>query len=142
MNTPQFDWVRSRLPNKAEPVPPIFQPEVGAEAVFYAAHNDVGRELLVGWPTVKAVFGNKLVPAYIDRRLAVDGYEMQQTAEPSDATRTDNLFAPAPGDWAAHGRFELLLAGAAVPGLTPGSLPRLHIGKGRTPNEDLADAAR
>ncbi|HEY2854940.1 MAG TPA: hypothetical protein VGJ18_18930 [Gemmatimonadaceae bacterium] len=82
MNTPQFDWVKSRLPNKSEPVPPIFQPEVGAEAVFYAAHHDVGRELLVGWPTVKAVFANKFVPAYIDRRLAADGYESQQTGEP------------------------------------------------------------
>src|SRR5919201_4695879 len=66
MNTPQFDWVRSRLPNKAEPVPPIFQPEVGAEAVFYAAHQDGGRELLVGWPTITAVFANMFAPAYID----------------------------------------------------------------------------
>jgi hypothetical protein len=73
MNTPQFDWVRSRLPHKAQPVPPIYQPEVGAEAVVYAAHHDVGRELLVGWPTVKAVTGNKVAPAYIDRRLARDG---------------------------------------------------------------------
>jgi NAD(P)-dependent dehydrogenase (short-subunit alcohol dehydrogenase family) len=141
MNTPQFDWVRSRLPNKSEPVPPIFQPEVGAEAVFYAAHHDVGREFLVGWPTVKAIFANKLVPAYIDRRLAADGYASQQTGEPADVTQPDNLFAPAPGDWGAHGRFDarskshsrelslrvnrdwILLAGAALAGITLGALP-------------------
>jgi hypothetical protein len=144
MNTPQFDWVRSRLPNKAEPVPPIFQPEVGAEAVLYAAHHDVGRELLVGWPTVKAVFANKVVPAYIDRRLAADGYESQQTGEAADVTRPDNLFEPAPGNWGAHGRFDsrsnprsaelslrlnrdwLLLGGAVLAGLTLGALPRRH----------------
>jgi len=144
MNTPQFDWVKSRLPNEAEPVPPIFQPEVGAEAVFYAAYHDVGRELLVGWPTVKAVFANKVVPAYIDRRLAAEGYESQQTGKPADETRPNNLFAPAPGSWGAHGRFDsrsksrsaelrlrrnrhwLLLGGAALAGLTIGALPRRH----------------
>jgi NAD(P)-dependent dehydrogenase (short-subunit alcohol dehydrogenase family) len=144
MNTPQFDWVKSRLPNEAEPVPPIFQPEVGADAVFYAAHHDVGRELLVGWPTVKAVFANKIVPAYIDRRLAAEGYESQQTGEPADPTRPNNLFQPAPGNWGAHGRFDaqsksrsaelwlrrhrdwLLLGGAALAGLTLGALPRRH----------------
>src|SRR5213592_1367807 len=69
MNTPQFDWMRSRLPNETQPVPPIFQPEVGAEAVLYAATHDVGRELLVAWPTVKAVVGERLVPGYIDEKL-------------------------------------------------------------------------
>ena len=144
MNTPQFDWVKSRLPNEAEPVPPIFQPELGAEAVFYAAHHDVGRELLVGWPTVKAVFANKFVPAYIDRRLAAEGYESQQTGEPADGTRPNNLFASAPGNWGAHGRFDarsksrsaelwlrrnrhwLLLGGATLAGLTLGALPQRH----------------
>ncbi|MGH7615610.1 MAG: SDR family oxidoreductase, partial [Gemmatimonadaceae bacterium] len=66
LNTPQFDWAKSRLPNKVQPVPPIFQPEVGADAVHFAVRHDVGRELLVGWPTVKAVLGEKLVPGYID----------------------------------------------------------------------------
>jgi len=105
MNTPQFDWVKSRLPNRAQPVPPIFQPEVGAEAVFYAAHNDCGPELLVAWPTIKAVVGEKFVDGYINRRLAKSGYASQQTGEPARA-RPDNLWEPAPGDWGAHGRFD------------------------------------
>jgi short-subunit dehydrogenase len=108
MNTPQFDWVKTRLPNSPQPVPPIFQPEVGAEAVFFAAYHDVGRELLVGWPTVKAVEGNKIVPGYIDRKLARDGYESQQGKEPVPPGRQDNLWQPAPGNWGAHGRFDKL----------------------------------
>jgi NAD(P)-dependent dehydrogenase (short-subunit alcohol dehydrogenase family) len=105
MNTPQFDWVRSRMPNRPQPVPPIFQPDVGAEAVFYAAHNDCGPELLVAWPTVKAVVGEKFVDGYINRRLAKTGYASQQTDEPA-RERPDNLWEPAPGDWGAHGRFD------------------------------------
>jgi len=73
LNTPQFDWTKNRLPNKPQPVPPIFQPEVGAEAVFHAAHHDVGRELLVAWPTVKAVVGNKVIPGTLDKYLAREG---------------------------------------------------------------------
>ena len=106
MNTPQFDWAKSRLPRQTQPVPPIFQPEVGAEAVHHAVRTDVGRELLVGWPTVKAVVGEKFVPAYIDRRLARDGYAGEQTELPADPARPDNLWGPAPGDYAAHGRFD------------------------------------
>jgi hypothetical protein len=106
MNTPQFEWVKTRLPNSPQPVPPVFQPEVGAEAVFFAAYHDVGRELLVGWPTLKAVEGNKVAAGYIDRRLARDGYKGQQGPEPVAAKRPDNLWQPAPGSWSAHGRFD------------------------------------
>ncbi|MGH7717515.1 MAG: SDR family oxidoreductase [Gemmatimonadaceae bacterium] len=106
MNTPQFGWVKSRLPNEAQPVPPIFQPEVAAKAIVYAAHHDVGRELLVGWPTVKAVFGNKFVPNYIDHELARMGYTAQQTSEPADPDRPNNLREPVPGDHGAHGTFD------------------------------------
>jgi hypothetical protein len=106
MNTPQFDWARSRLPRETQPVPPIFQPEVGAEAVHHAVRHDVGRELLVAWPTVKAVVGEKLVPGYIDRKLGHDGYSGEQTDQPADPDRPDNLWEPAPGDYAAHGRFD------------------------------------
>src|SRR5438034_7511589 len=105
LNTPQFSWVKSRLPRKAQPVPPIFQPEVAAAAIYWAAHHD-RRELYVGWPTVKAVVGNKLVPGLADRYLARTGYDAQQTGEPADPNRPDNLFAPAPGDFAAHGVFD------------------------------------
>ena len=106
MNTPQFDWAKSRLPHRTQPVPPIFQPEVGADAVHHAVRHDVGRELLVAWPTVKAVYGEKLVPAYIDRKLGHEGYASEQTEIPADPARPDNLCGPAPGIYAAHGPFD------------------------------------
>jgi NAD(P)-dependent dehydrogenase (short-subunit alcohol dehydrogenase family) len=106
MNTPQFDWARSRMPNKTQPVPPIFQPEVGADAVHHCVRQDVGREFLVAWPTVKAVFGEKVVPGHIDQELGRDGYAGEQTNEPADPDRPDNLWQPVAGDFAAHGRFD------------------------------------
>ncbi len=140
MNTPQFDWVKSRLRGRAEPVPPIFQPEVGADAVVYAVDNDCGRELMVGWPTLKAIYANKVVPGFIDEYLASHGYDSQQTSQPEDPDRPNNLWDPVPGDFAAHGRFDaqsksasaelwlrekrpwLALAGAGLVGLALGSL--------------------
>jgi short-subunit dehydrogenase len=106
LNTPQFDWVKTRLPNSPQPLPPVFQPEMGAAAVFFAAYHDVGRQLLVGWPTVKAVEGNKVAAEYIDRKLARDGYKGQQGDRPVSPDRQDNLWKPAPGNWGAHGRFD------------------------------------
>ena len=107
VNTPQFDWVKSRLPNRAQPVPPIFQPEVIAEAILFAADND-RREVWVGWPVVKAIVGNRLVPWYADQRLAQSGYQSQQTDEPRDPDRPSNLWEPVDDDrdWGAHGRFD------------------------------------
>jgi short-subunit dehydrogenase len=104
LNTPHFDWVKSRLPRKAQPVPPIFQPEVAAEAIVWAASH-VRRELHVGLPTVKAIWGNKFVPGLADRYLARTGYDSQQTAEPEAADRPFNLWEPVAGDHGAHGRF-------------------------------------
>jgi NAD(P)-dependent dehydrogenase (short-subunit alcohol dehydrogenase family) len=104
-NTPQFRWVKSRLPKKAQPVPPIFQPEVAAEAIVWAAYSG-RREINVGWPTVKAVWGNNLVPGYADRYLAKNGYESQMTGAPEDPGRADNLWEPLPGDAGAHGVFD------------------------------------
>jgi NAD(P)-dependent dehydrogenase (short-subunit alcohol dehydrogenase family) len=106
MNTPQFDWAKSRLPHQTQPVPPIFQPEVGADAVHHAVRHDVGREFLVAWPTVKAVVGEKAVPGYIDRKLGREGYEGEQTGQPASPDRPDNLWQPVAGDFAAHGRFD------------------------------------
>ncbi|HJS73500.1 MAG TPA: SDR family oxidoreductase, partial [Vicinamibacteria bacterium] len=98
LNTPQFDWVKSRLPRRAQPVPPIFQPEVAARAIHWAAHHR-RRELYVGWPTVKAIWGGaRLAPSYGDHRAAEMGYESQQTYEPEDPNRPHNLFYPLPGD--------------------------------------------
>ncbi|MGH7434094.1 MAG: SDR family oxidoreductase [Polyangiaceae bacterium] len=106
MNTPQFGWVRSRLPRRAQPVPPIFQPEVAARAIVWASTHR-RREVYVGWPTVKAiVLGAKLFPSMGDEYLARTGYASQQTPEPSEA-RPDNLFAPVAGDHGAHGGFDV-----------------------------------
>ena len=134
MNTPQFDWVRSRLPRRAQPVPPIYQPEVGARAVVWAAAHP-RREVKVGISTLEAVYGNKLMPGVADRYLARHAYEAQQTDEPENPSRPDNLFAPVDGDHGAHGRFDgrahahsvqawadtrgawLTIAGAAVVGV-------------------------
>ena len=105
LNTPQFGWVRSRLPRKAQPVPPIFQPEVAAEAIYWAAHH--GRdELWVGLSAVKAIVGNRIIPRALDRYLARMGYDAQQTDELADPDRKDNLYEPVPGDTGAHGDFD------------------------------------
>jgi NAD(P)-dependent dehydrogenase (short-subunit alcohol dehydrogenase family) len=104
-NTPQFSWGRTRMPRHPQPVPPIFEPEVAAEAIEYAALH-APRQLYVGWPTLKVVLGNALVPQLVDRYLARNGYEAQQTEQRIDPDRPDNLFEPAPGDYAAHGVFD------------------------------------
>ena len=105
LNTPQFRWVKSRLPLKAQPVPPIFQPEVAAEAIVWAAYSG-RREINVGWPTTKAVVGNNFFPGYGDHYLAKNGYEAQMIDEPEDPNRPDNLWEPLPGDHGAHGVFD------------------------------------
>jgi len=105
LNTPQFGWVKSRLPHKAQPVPPIYQPEVAAEAIVQAAHHP-RRELYVGVSTVKTIIGNKLVPGFGDWYLARTGYEAQQTNVPADPNRPNNLWEPVPGDHGAHGTFD------------------------------------
>ncbi|MEP6955443.1 MAG: SDR family oxidoreductase [Chthoniobacterales bacterium] len=105
LNTPQFDWTKSRLPRKAQPVPPIFQPEVAARAIYWAAHN-TRREVNVGFPTVAAIVANKLVPGLLDHYLGQTGYDGQQTEEPEDANKPHDLFEPLPRDHGAHGRFD------------------------------------
>ncbi len=105
VNTPQFAWVKSRLPKKAQPVPPIFQPEIAADAIVYAATHR-RRELYVGLPTVKAILGNKLAPGLLDRYLARTGFKSQQTDEPRDESQPSNLWESVPGDYSAHGSFD------------------------------------
>jgi len=105
LNTPQFGWVKSRLPRKAQPVPPIFQPEVAAEAIHFAAHNP-RREFYVGMPSVKAIVANKIAPGLLDHFLARTGYESQQYDGKEDPNRPDNLWQPVPGDHGAHGAFD------------------------------------
>jgi hypothetical protein len=105
LNTPQFDWTRTRMPRQPQPVPPIYQPEVAADAIIWAA-DQRRREVLVGWPTVEATIGNTLAPGFVDRYLARAGYDSQQTAEPVPPNRPDNLFESVHRDAGAHGRFD------------------------------------
>jgi short-subunit dehydrogenase len=109
VNTPQFSWVRSRLPDKPQPVPPIYQPEVAARGVVYAADHPRRREYWVGASTAATLAANKLAPALLDRYLAKTGYSSQQTGQPDEPGRPDNLLEPVDGpdgtDHGAHGSF-------------------------------------
>jgi short-subunit dehydrogenase len=107
LNTPQFDWVKSRLAFRGQPVPPIYQPEVAAQAIVWAAGQD-RREVYVGAPTVIAIVGNKLLPGAGDTYLAWTGFQAQQTAEAEDPDRPHNLWTPVDEDrdFGAHGRFD------------------------------------
>ncbi|HET8649711.1 MAG TPA: SDR family oxidoreductase [Gemmatimonadales bacterium] len=106
LNTPQFRWVKSRLPNKAQPVPPIFQPEVAANAILFAADSNRS-EIYVGMPSVKAIAGDRIMPRLLDHYLARVGYDSQMTNEPEDPDRPDNLWQPVEGHQGAHGVFDL-----------------------------------
>lgn len=104
LNTPQFDWCRTKMPYKCQPVPPIYQPEVAAEAIVWAASHGP-RELNVGGNTSVILALNKFFPGIGDRYLGMTGFDDQQTDTPEEQGRPDNLFTPVEGDWAAQGRF-------------------------------------
>lgn len=107
MNTPQFTWVKSRMPNLPKPVPPIYQPEVGARVVLHAAlTNRPRREYWVGGSTVKAMLGQKVIPGLLDRYLGKTGYKAQQRGVPDSPDRPHNVFHPVPTAFGAHGPFE------------------------------------
>lgn len=110
VNTPQFSWVLSRLPEKAQPVPPIYQPEVAARAVVFAAEHPRRREYWVGASTVGTLLANAVVPGLLDRYLARTGFASQQTGEDRDQDQPANLWEPADGtggrDFGAHGAFD------------------------------------
>jgi NAD(P)-dependent dehydrogenase (short-subunit alcohol dehydrogenase family) len=105
MNTPQFRWVKSRLPRKAQPVPPIYQPEVAADAIVWAAHHR-RREVYVGGMTTAVIVGNKIAPYLGDMYLGKTGFDSQMTDEPADPSRPNNLWEPVAGDHGAHGVFD------------------------------------
>ncbi|MGI4801997.1 MAG: SDR family oxidoreductase [Janthinobacterium lividum] len=105
VNTPQFDWALNKMGRKAQPVPPIYQPEVPARAIFFAATHK-RRDVWVGFPTVKAILANRIAPGLIDRYLAKAGYAGQLTDTPEPADAPANLFKPVPGAYGAHGRFD------------------------------------
>jgi short-subunit dehydrogenase len=106
LNTPQFEWGKNHMPMRPQPVPPIFQPEAAAKAIFWAAHHD-RREVYVCWSSMRAIWANKFVPGLLDRYLAGKGYTGQQDNQPADPDQADNLFHSVGGtDFAAHGRFD------------------------------------
>jgi NAD(P)-dependent dehydrogenase (short-subunit alcohol dehydrogenase family) len=107
VNTPQFDWVKSRLPGKPKPIGAVYQPEIAAQAL-YAAARQRRREMFVGYPAIKAIEGNKIVPWYADRVLAKQGFENQQRDEPDDPDRPNNLWQPVSRDSGAHGAFDAI----------------------------------
>lgn len=105
VNTPQFDWALNKTGKRARPVAPVYQPEVAARAIFFAATHR-HRQIWLGYSTVQAILANRIAPGLIDRYLAKSGYSGQMTAEPTEPDASANLFEPVSGDYAAHGRFD------------------------------------
>ncbi|MGI4944718.1 MAG: SDR family oxidoreductase [Janthinobacterium lividum] len=105
VNTPQFDWAMNKMGRRAKPVAPIYQPEVPARAIFFAATHR-RREVWVGYPTVQAILANRVAPGLIDKYLAKVGYSGQLTDEPLGPDAPANLYEPVPGAYSAHGRFD------------------------------------
>ncbi len=105
VNTPQFDWVRAKLPRQPQPTGTVYQPEVAARAIWFAAHSD-RKEIKVGSPTWEAILGDKVASPLLDSYLARTAIDGQQGRLPIGAGRRDNLFEPVPGDRGSHGRFD------------------------------------
>jgi NAD(P)-dependent dehydrogenase (short-subunit alcohol dehydrogenase family) len=112
-NTPQFDWGRALIGCRPRPMGRIFQPELAARAIHWAATHR-RREVWVGWPAVQAIVGTRVLPGWLDRRLGRTAVAGQQTDEPLPAQRRDNLYAPVPGDHGAHGRFDAQAHGGSL----------------------------
>jgi hypothetical protein len=113
INTPQFSWVRNRLPHRVQPVPPVFQPEVASRAILWAAEHGP-RELNVGWPTTLGILGQAIAPGLMDRYVARFAWSGQMTEAPQGQGGPDNLWSPAPADMAAHGEFDASARSAAT----------------------------
>jgi NAD(P)-dependent dehydrogenase (short-subunit alcohol dehydrogenase family) len=105
LNTPQFHWVKTDLPGHPQPVPPIFQPEVAARAIVWAAER-APRRVPVGAPTALATLAQKFIPGLLDHYLARTGFDSQQASFPTEPGRPDNLWRPVPGDHGSHGAFD------------------------------------
>jgi hypothetical protein len=104
LNTPQFDWVRAKLARRPRPTGTIYQPELAARAIHFAAHAR-RKEVYVGRPAYEVIVADKLASPLLDRYLAATSIEGQQDVLPLEEERRDNLFEPVPGDRGAHGRF-------------------------------------
>jgi hypothetical protein len=122
VNTPQFDWARTHMPDEPRPVPPVVQPEVIAEVVFRAALQP-RREYWIGFSTLKAILANMILPSYLDRYLARNLFGQQETSTPVSATRQDNLMTPVRDLHRTRGRFNHEAASSAV--TLPGPAARL-----------------
>ena len=107
LNTTQFVWTRNRMPHEVRPTGTIFQPEVAADAILFAAEHE-RREMMVGYTTVEATLGEKVVPGLLDRYLATAAWEGSMLPQPADPDRPDNFWKPVPGDHGAHGQFDSL----------------------------------
>jgi short-subunit dehydrogenase len=113
LNTTQFTWTKNKMPNKARPTGTIFQPEVAAEAIVFAAEHD-RRELMVGYTTVEATLGEKIIPGLLDHYLATAAWEGSMLPEPVDPEQRDNFWEPVHADLGAHGQFDALARGFSV----------------------------
>lgn len=105
VNTPQFQWAKNKTGHQARPVPPVYEPEVAARAIAFAAYAK-RREVWVGMPTIVAILANRIAPGFADRYLAKNGYSGQMTSELKGPEAPSNLYETVPGDFAAHGRFD------------------------------------
>ena len=105
VNTPQFSWVRSRLPRAMQPLPPVYQPEVAARAIVWAAEHE-RRELSVGWPTIAALLGQRIAPGLMDRYLADRAWTGQMSDDPARPGSPDNLDTSVAARVGAHGAFD------------------------------------
>jgi NAD(P)-dependent dehydrogenase (short-subunit alcohol dehydrogenase family) len=105
VNTTQFTWGRTKLPKQTTPVPPIYQPEIAADAIHHAAYHK-RRQIYVGMPTVMNIVGESVAPWLLDRYLAKTGFKSQMTEHDLDPTGHDNLFEPVDEDRGAHGPFD------------------------------------
>ena len=112
-NTPQFEWARTTLGCRPKPMGKIFQPEVAARAIHWAATHR-RRELWVGWPAAKAILGTRVVPGLLDHRLAATAVDGQHTDEPLPPDRQDNLYTAVGGDYGAHGRFDAMAVASSA----------------------------
>jgi NAD(P)-dependent dehydrogenase (short-subunit alcohol dehydrogenase family) len=122
VNTPQFDWARTHMPDQPRPVPPVVQPEVIADVIFHAALHPK-REYWIGTSTLKAILANMILPGYLDRYLAKNVFGQQETRTPVATARRDNLMTPVSGLHRVRGRFNNEATDAAV--TMPGPLARL-----------------
>jgi short-subunit dehydrogenase len=105
VNTPQFDWIKTTMPRKPKPASPPYQPEVAADAIYFAAHSR-RKSVMVGLPTVKAIWGDRLFSSLLDHYLGWTGFKGQQDREAVEPGRQNNLYYPVSGDHGAHGRFD------------------------------------